>query len=594
MLDVLSYLMGGKIESELVTQTITDWLDENVAQETGYVIDKSLTVEDAAADAKKTGQELSDLKSAITILEEGKQTLSPEMGDYNGSAIVTSTNRALYICEMEGIKTISVKSGLQFSPAVNNAGVGSAITYLRTWDDDPYDVSSRTEKYLFVFVRKSDNSPLSSSDVSNAITFTYKDSFKKLNNVVFGSYTAITPGTSGSGYYSGTVGSTITTNADGGTYYPAIDLSAYAGKDVRISFTTTGYTSTRISAICDASGVIGKLAYEREVYRDGYAIFHIDSTYKYLYISANSAVSNLSVNVVDNAGLVNEVPKTVYVATTGNDSNDGSYNEPFATFQRAITSGAEIIKATAGEYAGFYVIDRPTPLKIMLREMPTTYDSDHAEVPKIKITSGVPYDAAVYFENCAEVVLEDMYVCVSDNTEYMFKNVTNLTVTRCFASGNSSASQKMGFRMVSTNGTLNDCVAWNISKDAFNISVYGNVSCNNCVAYNCGDDGLSHHDGCRGFVNGGEFYNCTKAGIATPCHGSFVSVQNAYCHDNAYGLYSVSDGVLPNSYGRISNCVFKGNTKDLYLAYSDLVGWNNIYDTKTVEASATFTEIANS
>ena len=38
-----------------IAQTATDWLNQNITQETGYVIDKSLSVEDAAADALYTG-----------------------------------------------------------------------------------------------------------------------------------------------------------------------------------------------------------------------------------------------------------------------------------------------------------------------------------------------------------------------------------------------------------------------------------------------------------------------------------------------------------------------------------------------------------
>ena len=38
-----------------VGPVVTDWLDENITQETGYVLDRSLTVQDAAADAKATG-----------------------------------------------------------------------------------------------------------------------------------------------------------------------------------------------------------------------------------------------------------------------------------------------------------------------------------------------------------------------------------------------------------------------------------------------------------------------------------------------------------------------------------------------------------
>lgn len=46
-------------------ETVTEWLDAHVDPDTGYVIDNSLTVEGAAADAKATGDKVSELKSAL-------------------------------------------------------------------------------------------------------------------------------------------------------------------------------------------------------------------------------------------------------------------------------------------------------------------------------------------------------------------------------------------------------------------------------------------------------------------------------------------------------------------------------------------------
>ena len=48
-----------------ITSAVEDWLDEHVDPDTGYVIDDTLAVTGAAADAKKVGDEISDLKSAI-------------------------------------------------------------------------------------------------------------------------------------------------------------------------------------------------------------------------------------------------------------------------------------------------------------------------------------------------------------------------------------------------------------------------------------------------------------------------------------------------------------------------------------------------
>lgn len=50
-----------------VAEAVTDWLDENITEipATAPIVDSSLTVQGAAADAKKTGDEISDLKSQI-------------------------------------------------------------------------------------------------------------------------------------------------------------------------------------------------------------------------------------------------------------------------------------------------------------------------------------------------------------------------------------------------------------------------------------------------------------------------------------------------------------------------------------------------
>ena len=52
-------------ESIIVEETDA-WLEENIAQETGYALDSSLTMSNAAAPADKVGE----LKTAITQLDE--------------------------------------------------------------------------------------------------------------------------------------------------------------------------------------------------------------------------------------------------------------------------------------------------------------------------------------------------------------------------------------------------------------------------------------------------------------------------------------------------------------------------------------------
>lgn len=61
---------AGTPTQEQVAEAVSDWADEHITVETGVVIDTSLSVAGAAADAKKVGDEISDLKSQISLLSE--------------------------------------------------------------------------------------------------------------------------------------------------------------------------------------------------------------------------------------------------------------------------------------------------------------------------------------------------------------------------------------------------------------------------------------------------------------------------------------------------------------------------------------------
>lgn len=81
--------------------TITDWLEENITQETGYVIDTSLTVQNAAADAKAAGAVRDNLDADIDI--HTPQLVIPcyDMADTaDGSVVdgmVSKRGRILYV-----------------------------------------------------------------------------------------------------------------------------------------------------------------------------------------------------------------------------------------------------------------------------------------------------------------------------------------------------------------------------------------------------------------------------------------------------------------------------------------------------------------
>ena len=62
---LLRILTEDEGEGSPLSDTVGDWLAAHITQETGYVIDDTLTVQGAAADAKATGDAITEVKSAI-------------------------------------------------------------------------------------------------------------------------------------------------------------------------------------------------------------------------------------------------------------------------------------------------------------------------------------------------------------------------------------------------------------------------------------------------------------------------------------------------------------------------------------------------
>jgi len=62
---------AGTPTQEQVAEAVSDWADENITVSTGVVIDTSLAVAGAAADSKKVGDEISELKSEINAIIAG-------------------------------------------------------------------------------------------------------------------------------------------------------------------------------------------------------------------------------------------------------------------------------------------------------------------------------------------------------------------------------------------------------------------------------------------------------------------------------------------------------------------------------------------
>ena len=91
-------LKGETATDEQVTTAVSGWLDENVNPVgSAVVVDSSLSVSGAAADAKKTGDEVTNLKSAITakLYFNSSPVLSETASEYSIVPVVTSGKRIL-------------------------------------------------------------------------------------------------------------------------------------------------------------------------------------------------------------------------------------------------------------------------------------------------------------------------------------------------------------------------------------------------------------------------------------------------------------------------------------------------------------------
>ena len=386
-------------------------------------------------------------------------------------------------------------------------------------------------------------------------------------------------------YYSGNKGETISTTSNANSISYVIDLTDYIGRTVCVNFNPYS-GSTRLTALCSSAGVIRDRLEESYIKQDGFVI-KPDSTYYMLYISVYKTTI-VSVSEIKNLTLdiYNLKTGVVFVDADAPSGGDGTENSPFNEIYDAVKSGAEVIRVKPGKYSAFSVTDRSRPLYISLNKMPAFDGSTEAgySLPKIKIVDSESY-YGVWIDNCASVYLSDIWVHEALRHGIYINNVANFELVRCYSDNNQTANFST-FRIDNSNGVIRDCIAWGSTLDGFNIHGYGNTQFINCVAYGCADDGISHHDGCTGLILGGEYYNNGKGGVSSPTFGAQIDISGVYSHDNHYGVYA--DGGEPASYpvkvkARISNCVLKDNSiSDIYTKNSELIGWNNIYDTKNV------------
>lgn len=212
-----------------------------------------------------------------------------------------------------------------------------------------------------------------------------------------------------------------------------------------------------------------------------------------------------------------------YVATDGNDSNDGNTRaSAYATISKALSVDAEVIYIAKGTYteafSGYY-LNRNIKLigdNVVIAqtgELSFRYSNVDISGITFDLTNNTVADcSAIIFLNC-NVSMKD---CVSKNAQYM------------------------GFRFDGSKAYVERCEAINSAIDGFNAHdiTTGYISEGtfiNCVANGCGDDGLSFHEDGKIHVIGGKYTNNGSTGIAL-ANDCSAEIYNAYIYGNGAGI----------------------------------------------------------
>ena len=151
------------------------------------------------------------------------------------------------------------------------------------------------------------------------------------------------------------------------------------------------------------------------------------------------------------------------------------------------------------------------------------------------------------------------------------------------------ASHGDGISALDSNVTIQNCLASGNAQDGYGFQFYGESLMENCSAFYSGDDGVSHHRGCIGYIDGGEFSHNVSGGI-TPAFGADVNISNVVAMYNDYGLQFLGTENAPSRDLLVNSCVAKNNTtKDIYNSGYDVRFVNCVYDTQQATTGNTNT-----
>jgi hypothetical protein len=304
---------------------------------------------------------------------------------------------------------------------------------------------------------------------------------------------------------------------------------------------------------------------------------------------------------------------TVYVSTSGNDSNNGSTSAlAFKTIGAALKTDAETIIVAPGTYVErFNAATVRNNLTIKVAHVARADDETLEEwkdrdtvIITAKNANGTFISQSVKyltaFRNISNLVLEDIIFQETDaGSLCSIINCANFTIRNCQFI---AAHDGHGLAINNSSGDVISCVAKyagkdingntistsTVHRDGFNIHTTGSVNIIDCIGAHNLDDGVSHHDATTGVVRGGEFHHNGKGGVASPTYGAKADIHDVWCHDNQYGIYAVTDADnIQTESINISNCVIERNNVGMRVDYYTVHSQGNVFKENIVNTETT-------
>ena len=192
--------------------------------------------------------------------------------------------------------------------------------------------------------------------------------------------------------------------------------------------------------------------------------------------------------------------KTYYVASNGNNSNDGSQAHPFATIAKALSVGATKIVVASGSYNEHLALNGKKDIEIVCYDPTPAVFTDATQAASTTFW---------VFNDCSNITINNISLSGGVLANFNFTGCKNIKLINCQAN---NAVNGMGIVSYSSSIECHHCIANNNAIDGFNIhndnnSIYTYCEFHFCVANGNLDDGFSNH------VNTNCLYNnCIASG----------------------------------------------------------------------------------